>query len=198
MLRKIKRSILIGMCFGDAYLKIDRRYGNGSISIVHCKAQYEYICHKANLLTEILESNVSVKEINNNGYPGYRIDKGSKIFRLLRNRIYNFDKSKKFTRKNLDKLTPHGIAIWYMDDGSLTAKKKNGNIHAYELTINTYESGDTNDVIIQYFKEVHDIAFTKVFNKGSYRLRCGTIEARKFCAMVSPYIIPSMRYKLLT
>ena len=198
MLKKVKRSILIGMCFGDAYLKVERRYGSGSISIVHCEAQSEYIHYKANLLSEILNAEVVVKQIDNNGYPGLRIDKGAKIFRLLRQRMYNPDKSKQFTRKNLDKLTPEGIAIWYMDDGSLTAKKKNGKIHAYELTINTYESAEVNDVIIQYFKDIHDISFTKVLSKGLYRLRCGTKQARKFCALIAPHIILSMQYKLLT
>ena len=93
-------------------------------------------------------------------------------------------------------LTPQGIAIWYMDDGGLSAKKRDGKIHAYELFLNTHETKETNQIIINYFLEVHDIKFTQVKNKGLYRLRCGTKQARKFIALIEDYVIPSMRYKI--
>ena len=41
-----------------------------------------------------------------------------------------------------------------------------------------------------------DINFTKRFNKGSFTIRCGTFEARKFIDVVQPYIVPSMFYKI--
>ena len=83
-----------------------------------------------------------------------------------------------------------------MDDGNLAKKKKNGKIHAYELYLNTFVSDEENQTIIDYFKEVWNIKFSKVKNNGGYRLRCGTIEARKFINIIKEYVLPSMQYKI--
>lgn len=57
-------------------------------------------------------------------------------------------------RKLLNRLTPLGLAIWYMDDGGLSQKKRNGVIYANELMLNTWLQKDDNQIIIDYFKEV--------------------------------------------
>ena len=83
-----------------------------------------------------------------------------------------------------------------MDDGSLCKKVRNGKIHAWDLYLNTYLTKEENQVIIDYFKEVHAISFGQVKNNGTYRLRCGTKEARKFIKLIEKHIIPSMKYKI--
>jgi hypothetical protein len=88
------------------------------------------------------------------------------------------------------------LAIWYQDDGSLTAKKRGGKIHAYDLTLNTYLSKSQNEIIISYFKEAWSINWGLSKSKGKYRLRMGTKEARKFIKLIEPYIVPDMRYKI--
>src|SRR5699024_917839 len=97
-----------------------------------------------------------VSFINNNGFPAYSIRKVNSYFRNLHSWMY-VNKKKIISRKILDMLTIKGIALWYMDDGNLSAKKRNGKIHAYELFINTHEDRPTNQIIIDYFKEVHGI-----------------------------------------
>ena len=103
---------------------------------------------------------------------------------------------KTISRNVLNYLNPQGIAIWYMDDGCLSAKKRNGKIHAYELILNTYISYEDNQIIVDYFKEVWNINFTITRDKGKSRIRCGTREARKFIEIVKPYIVPCMEYKI--
>ena len=85
-----------------------------------------------------------------------------------------------------------------MDDGGLSQKKRNGAVYANELMLNTCTTRSNNDVLIKYFLEVWDIKFTQVLNRGHYRLRCGTKEARKFIALVKPYVseVASMQHKL--
>lgn len=189
------------MVLGNGYLRVkkDSRWPNSyfsSIKIKHCKAQEEYINHKADLIHSIFGGKrPKVVPINNNGYPGFMFQKSNKYFRTLHSWIYKNNK-KTFSRKILNMLTPQGIAIWYMDDGGLSAKKRDGKIHAYELFLNTHETKETNQIIINYFLEVYDIKFTQVKNKGLYRLRCGTKQARKFIALIEDYVIPSMRYKI--
>lgn len=192
-----KKAILIGMSIGDGYLS-HQKSGNkyhSSIHITHSLAQKEFIIYKRNLLHSLIGGKLpQLRYFNNNGYPGIKFSKGSKYFRVLRKWLYKENK-KKISRFLLDKLTLEAIAIWYMDDGGLSAKKKNGKIHAYELFLNTHESKENNQIIIDYFKETWDIQFHQVKNKGSYRLRIGTREIRRFLPLIEKFIIPSMKYK---
>ena len=159
----------------------------------------EYLQYKANIINSILGGKKNdVKEINNNGYPGCIYSKGNKELKYIYNMIYKNGK-KYINRKILDMLTPEGIAIWYMDDGSLYAKKRNGKIHAYEIVMSTYcDTIEEVDIIIEYFKEVWNIKFNVKKNKGKYSITCATKESRKFIEIVNPYVnkIDCMRYKV--
>ncbi len=198
-MNKKNKGILIGMILGDGCLqkRVDKRcnYTQNSISIKHCIKQKEYLEHKALLLQKIFGGEKpNIREINNSGYPGCVLQKTDKYFRILYKLLYP-NKKKTITRKALDYLNLQGIALWYMDDGSLTARKRNGKIHAYELVISTYISKEENQIIVDYFKEKWDINFKIVKGKGLYRIRCGTKEARKFLKLIKPYSIPCMEYK---
>lgn len=199
-MNKKNRGILIGMILGDGYLYVrkDKNYPNTwvqNLSVLHGQNQRDYIEHKAQKIHSIIGGKApNVRKIKNNGYIGYRFDKSNSYFRVLHRWIYK-NNVKTYTRKVLDMLTPEGIAYWYMDDGSLYPKKRKGKIHAYELVLSTYVSKEQNQIIIDYFCEVHNLKFGLSKSKGKYRLRMGTKEARKFIELVDPYIIKSMKYK---
>lgn len=199
--KKRKKAILIAMVLGDGslYVKRDERSQTGfhqRIQIRHSLKQKEYLEYKAKLIQKLLGGKpISVTEFNNSGCPGVRLTKSNRWFRYLYNFIY-INGKKTFTRKTLDFLTPEGIAIWYMDDGGLSLKKRKGKIHARELFLNTHISKEENQIIIDYFKETWDIEFKAVLNNGSYRLRCGTKEALKFVNLIKPFIIPLFEYKI--
>ena len=199
-MNKNNKGILIGMIIGDGYLsqRKDKRwnYTQNSIQISHCIKQKEYLEHKSELLLSIFGGKKpNVNEFNNNGYPGCRMMKTHKYFRVLYKLLYP-NKNKVISRNVLNYLNPQGIALWYMDDGNLVTKRRNGKIHAYELRINTYLSYEENKVITDYFSEVWDINFTIVKDKGKTKIRCGTREARKFISIIKPFIIPCMQYKI--
>jgi len=197
----IKRGVLIGLVLGDGHLRVcrDKRFPNSwhsEFSVTHRASQKEYIEYKAKLLHSILGGKLpKVSLVNNNGKPGYKIYKSHRYFRVLHGWIYKNGR-KCFTEKILRWLTPQGIALWYMDNGCLSAKRRNGKVHAYELTLNTYVSEEENRIIAEYFAEAYGIVFTVSKSHGSYRIRCGTKEAKKFIELIRPYIIPCMEYKV--
>lgn len=198
-MKKESKSILIGLSIGDGCVKSrkDNRYNytQNSIEFIHSEKQKEYIEYKADLLHSIFGGKrPNVRLFINNGYPAYAMMKTDKYLKIIYDLMYQ-NKKKHITRRCLDYLTPKAIAIWYMDDGNLSKKKRNGKVHAYELFLNTFVSDEENEVIIKYFKEVWGVSFSKVINNGGYRLRCGTIEARKFIKIVDDFVIPSMKYK---
>lgn len=200
-MNKRDKGILIGMVLGDGYLRCrkDNRcknYVQSSIIMKHCIKQKEYLEFKADLLHSIFGGKKpNVIECDNSGYPGCRTSKTNKYFKVLYELLYSNGK-KTITREVLNYLNPLGLAIWYMDDGCLSAKKRNGKIHSYDLILNTYISYEDNQIIVDYLKEVWDVQFTIVKDKGKTRIRCGTREARKFIEIVKPYIVPCMQYKI--
>lgn len=198
-MKKENKAILIGLSIGDGCVKSrkDKRYNytQNSIEFIHSEKQKEYIEYKADLLHSIFGGKrPNVRFFINNGFPAYSMMKTDKYLKIIYDLMY-FNNKKRITRRCLDYLTPQALAIWYMDDGNLAKKKRNGKIHAYELYLNTFVTDEEHDIIIEYFKEKWNVNFSKVKNNGGYRLRCGTIEARKFIKIIDDFVIPSMKYK---
>jgi hypothetical protein len=165
--------------------------------IQHSYKQEDYILFKKYLLEEITGKSVNIQTWDTKaGYSLIRIDpKLIPLTRVLVKKLYKAE-TKTITRKFLNLLTPQGIAIWFMDDGSKSFKKKNGKIHAVEITLNTYISKEENEIVISYFLEVWGFKWGLNKSQGSYRLRMGTHEGKKFFSFISPYIHESMLYKI--
>lgn len=198
-MNKKQKAILIGLAIGDGCIRSEKHpkwnYTQNSIRFIHCEKQKEYIEYKAKKLHSIFGGRKpNIISFMNNGYPAYKMMKTDKYFKIIHDLLYK-DGHKTITRKCLDYLTEEAIAIWYMDDGNLAKKRRDGKIHAYELYLNTFVSDEEHDVIIEYFRERWGVKFARVKNNSGYRLRCGTIEARKFIKIVDKYVIDSMKYK---
>lgn len=190
-MNKRDRGILLGMMLGDGSVR-----GN-ELVMAHSIKQKEYLEYKSELLLSIFggKKNKTCYRKTKDGYETYRYGKSDKYIGILSRRLYR-NGVKNFSREILDMLNLEGIAIWYMDDGSLIAKYRNGKIHAYDLTLNTYLSKEENEIIIEYFKDIWHVEFKLNKSKGKYRLRMGTREARRFIKLIEPYVIPSMSYKI--
>ena len=186
------RDIVIFMTLGDGYL-----HKAGYLVIKHCEKYKDY----AEWKYKILKSGLNVKQpyYIDNGYGAYELRTYTHNFiKLYRKIIYKNNTKTIANKRLLNKLTPLGLAIWYMDDGGLSQKKRDGKLIANELMLNTHLSKEENQVIIDYFKEVWNINFSQCKNKNQYRLRCGTKEARKFIKIIKPFVsqVPSMFHKI--
>ena len=191
------RSAIVGMVAGDAGLRKQKGCRSVSLRITHAERQGEYLAHKRDILQNLFkEWEIPIRPINNSGYPGVRLEtRNHPKLRAIYKWFYS-DGERRFSRRILNYLTPIGIALWYMDDGSLSYKKRAGKVHGREIHLNTYCSLEEAKVIQAYFKEVWDVSWTIVPNKGLFRLRMGASEAKKFFSIIEPHMIPTMRYKI--
>ena len=190
---KTSRDLVVFMAFGDGYLN-----NWGFLSFRHCLKQKEYLEWKMKLLNRSGITTTKPYFVANNGFGAYEVRTYSHRFiKLYKKIIYKRHKNIA-NRHLLNKLTPLGIAIWYMDDGGLAKKKRDGKIYANELMINTHISKEDNQIIIDYFKEKWGISFRQATTRGQYRLCCGTKEARKFIKIVKPYVeqVKCMHHKI--
>lgn len=174
---------LLAVTLGDGYLS-----SRGTLKIVHCEKQLEYLQYKASLFGK--EKNIY--PINNNNFSAYYFQKGTfnkkDNGKEVRKKLYGALNKKFFSKDIVDEMDLFCWAILYLDDGSLCAKKRNGKIHAYDLVISTYCSQEECERLIQNLKEKYNLSFTLKHNKGRYSIRCGTREARKFLALISPLV----------
>ena len=119
------RNLLLACVLGDADINKE-----GQVRFVHSWKQYEYIKWKFNLLRRngIKVSNF-FRYINTTGYKDYNIQykftvNVTMFSKLLKKALYENHRVY-FKRKHLNRLDPQGLAIWFMDDGSILRRKEN-------------------------------------------------------------------------
>ena len=208
---KESRNLLIAMLLGDG--TICKGVNTCYMKLHQGRKQKEYIEWKAKKLDEFGIPNGGVKEY----FTKTKFTKGEKwanyvcmikanpFINVLRRVIYKTN-GKTFTRKLLNRVSALGLAIWYMDDGSLNFKKhtlSNGErkIHGLLLRISTCLPKDTAQVHIDWLREEWNVNFYMIHEgkrEDSYSLCCGTNEAIKFINIVKKYVeeVPSMKYKV--
>lgn len=188
-----QRGVLVGMLLGDG-----RRREN-NFFIQHSAQQEDYLLFKQEILAQITRKPVTIRRSRTKeGHELMRLEpKLIPLTRVLLKKLYKGG-TKTITKKFLNLLTPQGIAIWFMDDGSKSFKKKDGKIHALDVTLNTYLSKEENEIVISYFLEKWGFKWGLSKSNDSYRLRMGTKEGKKFLAFIRPYIHESMLYKVQT
>lgn len=206
------RGMLVGMVLGDGYLQVRHRLTKGkypyiaaSMQIKHSVAQLAYCEHKAEQLRRATGRKCEVRfyEATAKGkqYPQAQVCFSHPYIRNLWSWMYR-DGAKKINRQTLDYLTPEGIAIWYMDDGTgRVNRNKDGRITSCSTSIATMCSKEEVDTIIDYFKAAHEIEFKARFDKRrppekAWFIEANTAASQQFAALVGPHLHPSMECKL--
>ena len=88
----------------------------------------------------------------------------------------------------LEILSPFGLAIWYMDDGSNNGRN---------ITLNTHNFSISEQKVLQKFLlNKFGVATTLVKDRSKYKIAVGSYEYSKFIKIVRPFVIPSMSYKI--
>src|SRR4030042_3942664 len=194
---KKQLSIIIGMVLGDSYItKFREKRTNSYLSTQHSIKQLDYVEYKMNLLkslgfeiSKLYDVSIIFKSI--------RFDcRNPHLFNQLRKTLYPCN-NKTIKRKWLNYLDEKGLAIWFMDDGSLTKRGKSGYM---SLHINSFNRKE-HDIIIKYFKQqwkLNPILRTvkRKDQKQSYFLTFNPNETRNLINIIKPYICNSMLYKV--
>jgi hypothetical protein len=202
--RKERSSAIIAMLLGDGSLWKHPTSSKYCLSIAHSAKQEELIQMKQSILQSIFHHPLRIyketAKCKGKEYPSLRIrTRGHRLFNVLRKKIY-INGKRTVTRDMLDRLTPLGLAIWYMDDGSHhETLRDNGTIRQrnIHLSLCAY-TPDEVQMIRDYFLERWGIKWQLMYVRKKYPvLRAGAIEGAKLCEIIAPFVLPSMRYKLL-
>ena len=189
-------SFLYGVIIGDGSL-VKAKDGTITFQLTHCIAQKEYLMYKASILNRIFTSQLEVKDINNNGYPGckYAIARTA-VLKPLYELFYVNGKKSISNPEIINNLTPEALALWWMDDGCLSMKKRNGKIVARQGFINTYLPLEENLYLIQLLNAKFNLNLKNVKDRKAYRIRLNTTDCKQLIEIIKPYIHPVFNYKI--
>jgi hypothetical protein len=200
-----KRGILYGMSIGDGCISKQSTNKNYGLTVGHSPRQEEYLTYKADLLLSTMggkRPNINRYKSHNKStgkeYTNLQFRKVDPYFNQIHKNLYATG-LKVITRKCLDYLTDQGLALWFMDDGSgAICKNREGKSCGCMVRISTYCSGEEAEVIAKWFLDRYQLTckFDVDNRSGKVSIRFGTLDSKKFAEIVSPYIIPSMKYKI--
>jgi hypothetical protein len=185
-LTQFERSLVIGSLLGDGYMRIIPDRNDAFLEINHSIKAKEYVDYKYESLKRFCIS-APKERPTNEGRVAYRFfTKQDQEFTKIYNEFY------KNNRKVIPKefvLDPVILAIWYMDDGS---KSRDCDIY---LNTQQFSMNDQNILL----NKLREIGVTARLNKDKkyYRIRILKESIADFMRTIEPYIIPSMRYKLV-
>ncbi len=88
---------------------------------------------------------------------------------------------------------PQALAIWYMDDGNL--RREYGKIYGCMLNSHSFTHED-NEKLSRWLYQRYGVKSVLQKNHGKYRLYFGSESWKTFCTIITPYVVPALRYKL--
>lgn len=200
------KGIIAGMILGDGCLSFSGGK-NAFLRIQHGEKQKEYLDYKVKILKQL--TNVTTYTIKpsgkNNPYTQYACKtRRHPLYTRLRNIIYPKGK-KEVSMTWLSWLNEQGLALWYMDDGSLVKRcsyDKIGARRIYGRLISLHTcsfSFEQNQLLQAFLVERFGLEFNiKLHSKktGYYKLAAGAKTANKLFEIIEPYIVPCLKYKL--
>jgi hypothetical protein len=182
-----------GALLGDDGLKKHHPTGNAYLSVSHSKSQAEYVKFKYEIMSGFVRSGIKVyhdKRPDRQDTVGFRTI-CHPVFTKLYEEIYPLGR-KTICREWLERLTPFSLAIWYMDDGSLT--QSNGQMRISTEAFSYQEQRLLQAFLAEKWGIRPHIKPSQAAKK--WVLYFDAIERDKLFALISPYVIDCMRYKL--
>ena len=196
-LSKRQKEILIGVILGDGH--IEKLYNPilGKLKIEHSYKQKDYVDWLYREFRSWVRSKPRLRKVKAFGKIYWKYGFATYGHRLLgefRERFYKG--KKKVVPRSLEKdITPLGLAVLYMDDGSIKSKRHKG------VFLNTQGFEDDELRILQKILEnkfgikstTREQTRGKITKKQIY---FGGEAGERLIALIRPYIIPSMEYKI--
>lgn len=194
-LSKRQRELLVGTLLGDGHLETQTRGNTYRLRVEHSEKQKEYLFWLYYEFKEwVLQE--PKRKVRTDGRVSYEmVTVSHSAFRFYAHQFY-VDGKKVIPKLFSKMLTPLGIAIWYMDDGSLKSSRHTTfNIHTLGYSHSDLER------VCDVFQNSFGIIASLHRQKGvAWRVYIKSESSALFASLVYPTMqkIPSMLYKLKT
>ena len=190
-----QRNIIVGSILGDGCLETQSNGRTYRLKIEQSLLHKDYVDWlyaklKNLVLTEPREKKKRIMEKKYQNYGFQTISCGN--LRFFAQQFYDKNSKNKKIPKNIGRLlNPLALTVWFMDDGQIKSKKHRA------LLINSQCFSKNDLKLLQdALKNKFGIETTLKKEKTGYRIYLLSKTIHKFLAVIKPYIIPSMEYKL--
>lgn len=189
-------SAVCGMVLGDGCIRRKQKEQNYQFLMTHSIKQKEYALWKKSILDQISSTKTYIYEYVNTKYPQITVSTNTRrYFTKLAKLFYTEDRKKILTVEVLNKLTPLGLAIWYMDDGTLNFHK-DGTFSNCEIATCGF-SLEENELIQKWFKDKYKLESTiRVRKNKYYSIAFSAKNYESFLDIIREYIPSCMAYKV--
>ena len=189
-LSDIEYDVLIGGLLGDSWVgKLSEKSKNCMGSFTHKIEHTEYVYYKYSLLKRLCAEpkihNKLDKRSNRNYQQCFCKIRTNPILNPIRDLIYDENGQKHLKEEVILKLSPLGIAIFYMDDGTKTSS-------GYSIRMDAFLKEEWK-VIKKLFKKFNIIVNLQYNSSVCY---IPSKEKEKFKTLIIDYVPNCMKYKL--
>ena len=191
-----QKEILRGLMLGDGHLESPYRPEIARLQIEYSSLHKEYTDW---LYKEFQEWVLTQPKIKNQIVKGKRYKKyyfntlGHKEIAEVWKKWY-WHKKKILARDEVKKITPLGLAIWFMDDGSIKSKRHK----SFFLNVQDFTRKEVRflqELLKKKFGIESSTKLVKRVNTG-FQIYISKDSAEKFKKIIEPYVLDAMRYKL--
>lgn len=174
-----------------------------NLSICHCEKQLDYLLWKESVIRAYIKFCNLIKDGSKKEFVYY---KKQSLVESTKNLVYLYekfyvDRVKIVNKKLLNRLTNLGMAVWFMDDGSLIphSYKEDGSVRALKLRLHTSCFTYEEHLVMKKYFGAKNIHFNIMKDREYYCLSTGCIESIKnFVEPIKPFIelVDCMKYKI--
>jgi recombination protein RecA len=192
--------VVLGSLLGDGNLSSNLRGRNGvRFRLGHGVKQLDYLDWKVSLL-----GNIGVSRRTNAKSAVFADFTPLPELGELQRTVYLGDGKKTITEEYLKALTPLALAIWFMDDGSFTLRSEGlqgrtrGGSGRVQFCVEAMSPG-SRERLVSYLRDTWGLDMSLRFagTAGKATLTFTTAASAAFLELVTPFVHPSMDYKLL-
>ena len=191
-LTPVQREVLIGLLLGDGHLET-RNGRTYRLKIEQSKAHQAYVDHLYHLFAGWVLTPPRIKQVVSRGHASQNVTFQTVSHSALRFYGHQFYRD---GRKQVPKLihrwlTPRALSYWFMDDGSIKSKQSKG------VILNT-QACSLADIerLIKCLQTKFDLQASIRKQREGCQIYISGNSFEKFSALVAPYVIPEMQYKL--
>lgn len=184
-LTKLQRSIIIGTILGDGHLRIISGKKNALLEINHAISQKEYVDWKYTMLKTLCKSGPKSRS-SNGARIAYRFTTRQHPELTMLFRSFHGEGKKSIPDDLV--LDPIMLAVWFMDDGSRCRES--------DVYLNTQQFSLHDQEKLRALLKTLDIESSLNKDKEYKRIRIKKSSIPTLFGKISPYILPSMAYKI--
>lgn len=192
---QFQKEVINGCLLGDGRLECRSKEGSARLRIHHGWKQKDLVFWKYKMLKSLVSCPprkiVCWKNPKNNEdyYSWYFHTFTLKEFKEFYQEFYQKNGRKRLPKEIVEILTPVSLAVWIMDDGCFDRDSIILNTQNFSLV--------ENKILQKTFKRKFDLNSEINKDRDEWRLRFSKNDFQKLRNLIKPYIIPSMRYKIV-